>query len=286
MPFNVNTFRSSFFSGGEPTSPAAFEVRVVGFPQILPSSVARDLIYRCESASLPAKTLQTIDRRTYGAIRKIAYAASYEEITLSFIVSSDMSERNFFSAWQSWIIDSGEGGDISYYDDYVGQIQIATYDHKGNENLLVTLVEAYPVSVNSVPLTWGDTNQYMKLDVTFAFRYWTDAAGGKYNGFGVLLGSLGNTLQLTNNLKQLRNQLRGGSTMGKIGALIAVANGGIQAFDQAVGAIPQITTISPSIGRGVSQVTQRIGAESSRLSQSFKSASSGLISKARSAFSF
>lgn len=284
MPFNVNSFRSSFFSSGEPTSAAAFEVRIVGFPQVLPSNVARDLLYRCEGASIPQKTLQTIDRRTYGPIRKVAYGASYEEVTLTFIVSSDMSERNFFSAWQSWIIDSSEGGDISYYDDYVGRIQIATYDHKGNENLLITMVEAYPTTVNAIPLNWGEKNQYMKLEVSFAYRYWTDASGNKFNGFGSILGAIGSSFQLANNLKQLKEQLRGGSTMAKLGALVSAAGGGIQAFNQITDAIPTITTISPSIGTGLSQVSQKISTGTSKLSQEFKKTTTGLFNKSRDLF--
>lgn len=224
MPFSVNDFRSSFVA--EPQSSGFFEVRVLNAPTILPSTIARDLVYRCQNAELPGRTLATADRITAGPIRKVAYGSIYDEITLSFIVSGTMDERNYFSSWQHYIHDPTDVSDVAYYSEYVGTIQIVTYNDDGHENYSVKLIEAFPTSIKANSLGWEMKNEYMKLDVTFAFHHWVESIPEKPKfGLNDLVGTLSKSIQLANNIKQLSSALKSGNIIRAGASILPVIRG-------------------------------------------------------------
>lgn len=97
---------------------------------------------RIESASLPARSLETIDQRYHGPTRQIPYAFQYQPMTLRILLSENMIEREIFMAWQDMSISSGglasyrrSGGrapkaggfDSTYYDEMVGSVEVMQF---------------------------------------------------------------------------------------------------------------------------------------------------------------
>jgi hypothetical protein len=191
MAFNINDFRSSFKDVGEPASTATYEVRVHRPPiningNILPNATERSLAYRCQSCSLPGKTFGTSDRVTYGPIRKIVNSVVYQDVVFSFIVSESMNEKIFFNTWHNLIIDNFEKSagykhDVEYYDNYVGDLVITQYSKNGIPKYSVKLEDAYPISIEEIPLGWEMNNDYIKVNITIAYRYWTHHSDLEYN---------------------------------------------------------------------------------------------------------
>jgi len=188
MAFKINEFRSSFVAGGEPASPANYEVSVLR--KYLVPLVAgdkyrfeNDVKFRCISCSLPGRLLNTTDRSTYGPNRKIVTSALYQDVTFSFIVSNDKNELNYFEEWHNFIVDNnvnaesdGFSHDVAYYDDYVGDITISLIDVKSEKKnrikYTISLLEAYPISVEEIPLSWDNNNEFIRVNVTVAYRNW------------------------------------------------------------------------------------------------------------------
>lgn len=178
-PFNINDFRSSFVL--EPANPTNYEVLITKGPPIMVEvggaiNFANTLRYRCESCAIPSKSLLFANRKTYGPNRKVAYGAEYRDVSFSFIVSDNMQEKEYFDIWQRMIVDNDEvsGGitthDASYYDDYIGEIEIRYYEKGGKNTYKIVLMEAYPIEVQEVPLSWTSNNEYMRVTVTLAYR--------------------------------------------------------------------------------------------------------------------
>jgi hypothetical protein len=140
-----------------------------------------NFIFDIESCELPAKNIQAVDHRYYGAIRKIATAATYVDMTLTFLLGEDQRQLDFFHTYMDLVSGnvrkapnvSSTAFEPSYYDDYKSTVRIITYSKEGEKNRQVDLIDAYPITLSSTPLNWGQT-AIGRLSVTFTYRYFTD----------------------------------------------------------------------------------------------------------------
>lgn len=175
MTFNVNKFRASFGSS-EPFKASAYEVIIPSLPEELRSKGLidiRNIKYRCSKATLPTKSAGTTELKTYGPIRQIAYGSVHEDVTLTFILSDNLKERELFLAWLELIYTDSKG-DVAYYDSYKSTVLINTYNKNGGKSSECTLIEAYPKAVGEVTLDWEDKNSISTIDVTFVYRYFEE----------------------------------------------------------------------------------------------------------------
>lgn len=218
MAFDINQFRSSF-KDFEPASPTNYEVIIGREPVIIgnqyvnlqvesstPDSInlkklettaralddmARTLIYRCESCSLPSRDLVATNAITYGAPKKMVSGSVYNNVSFSYIVSDNMREKHYFYEWQKSILnnnvreDIGGINDVGYYDSYVGDIDIKSYSKFGDGVYRTTLIDAYPISVQEVQLGWNNTNDYIRVNVVMAYRYFTEEFIPSAEGKGI-----------------------------------------------------------------------------------------------------
>ena len=137
--FNINGFSSDVGRRGG-AKPYLFSVIVTLPPQIATKfSVNSVLPLRIEQASLPTRSLMTIDQRYHGPVRRIPYSVMYQPMNLTVLLSDTMIEREIFMAWQdlalsggasaSYRKSAGQGSmvaqfDASYYDSYVETVEI------------------------------------------------------------------------------------------------------------------------------------------------------------------
>lgn len=165
----IDEFRSSF--KGDLAKPSKFTVTVN-----LPTGVggpmnAKTLSLRCESATLPGRTLATLDHRIYGPTEKYPYQTSYEDIVMTFICEDGLLEKAAFNSWMD-LINPLESWDFEYKKNYAVDINIKQFDVSNNLTHEVTLYEAYPIAVNQLDLDWSSDAPYHKLSVVFAYTYW------------------------------------------------------------------------------------------------------------------
>jgi hypothetical protein len=126
---------------------------------------------RCENAELPSRTFATADRKIgSNPVEKFPYQPTYNDVALTFIVGDNMNERIFFDTWQEFI-NPTYSFNFTYKTDYVSNITINQYDVENDKSYSVTLIDAYPVSVNQLDLDWSADGHH-KLTVVFAYSYW------------------------------------------------------------------------------------------------------------------
>lgn len=185
MALNLTEFRSSF-GEHELARPTMFEVVITplnavftgGIFSASPESPRR---FRCKSASIPGRAIQSIDFTDYGSPKKFAVGALYEPINLEFIMSTDNAEHKFFEDWQNTIIQNSMQristgyADVEYYDNYVTSVLIKQYNKKGSIIATHALTEAYPIAVQATQLNWDDTNSYLKLTVQMYYHRFTSS---------------------------------------------------------------------------------------------------------------
>ena len=171
MAGSIADFKASFSK--ELARPSKFDVNIpVPLGMVPYRGTSRMLTMRCENAELPGRTIATTSMKIYGVEEKFPYMSSYNDLSLTFIVSDDMKEKLFFDAWLNWI-NPNTSYNLKYKQDYSVALRINQYDVENKVSYSVDLVDAYPIAVNGMDLNWS-ADGYHKLTVTFAYTSWRD----------------------------------------------------------------------------------------------------------------
>ena len=204
MARTLNDFKSSF--SGDLARTSRFDVEIPLPLTLVPYiKSARRLNYRCEVANLPGRTFATTDQKTYGPIEKHPYLTTYNDIDLTFIVDDDMQQRLLFDGWLNYI-NPTYNYNMRYKENYATTLTINQYNVSNEKTYAVSLMDAYPVSMNQLDLDWNGDG-YHKLTVTFAYTYWRNLSlqalgmdlldaglDSIASGTGGLGGSIGNAV--------------------------------------------------------------------------------------------
>lgn len=148
------------------------------------AAAVNTLGFRADTAEIPGRSIQTITTKPYGGglTHKIGYDVTYPEVTMSFICGADLAEKALFTAWQSLIIGKHNTNQpyqrnmkIGYYKDYIGTVVINQYTETGELGHQVTLMEAYPTIVNSMPLSWA-SEEVHRVTVQFSYLHFIESS--------------------------------------------------------------------------------------------------------------
>ena len=182
--FNVSGFTSTIKTLGL-ANPNKFKVEIA-FPALLSTggahplkqedSTLRNLSLMCESISFSGRGVQTILDLQYGLRKEIAYNAPvYQPITISFLCSRELKEKQLLDKWNNFIVPNkkGKGFDVAYYKDYIGTITVHLLDSDGTTvKYTQEYIEAYPKTVNAIELNHSTQNSVARVTADFQYAYW------------------------------------------------------------------------------------------------------------------
>ena len=142
-------------------------------PTPLDANDARATSMRCESVSMPGRTLATVpDTDIYGPEREFVNGVVYAgDVDMLFQASSDLKERAFFEDWQHRAF-AEETWNVKYHAEYVSEVQIYLLDKQDQRRYGVRLHEAYPKTIGPVALNQAPSSDIIKIPVSFSFRWW------------------------------------------------------------------------------------------------------------------
>jgi hypothetical protein len=172
------------------------------------------MIYlRSEQARIPGVTVVGSDNKRYGVgvNQKMPHNAQFTDISMTFLADQEGTIYRYFYSWINQIVDFNGSENyagrptyrVGYKDDYTTDIYIFVYDNYGNISKTITIIDAFPVSLNEISLDWNGSNTLMKINVNFSYREWT--VDNVNTAFGAqldaILGLFGGTLgQFTNDI--------------------------------------------------------------------------------------
>lgn len=147
----------------------------------------------CSEASLPGSSIATIDINNdyMGVGEKHAYRRLYDDradFTFYVTLNQNYNQIKIFDAWMKYITNEqfAKGIDkdqfvsrVQFPNNYKSSIKIIKFEkdystgRSGSSNILVyEFVGAYPVSMNSIPVSY-DSSQLLKVTVSFVYtRYY------------------------------------------------------------------------------------------------------------------
>ena len=176
MGFNVNALTSSINQSGVAQA-SHFDI-LISYDG---GEKARELSLRADTVNIPGRTISTLEHRftNYGPLQKIPYSQMYGDLQMSFLMSEDLREKDYFERWHDNMVNTGAydtsgAGRYSqfntkYYEDYVATIEIRQYGPDGGTRTIHKINDAYPILIGEVGMDWA-SGDLMKLQVTFAFK--------------------------------------------------------------------------------------------------------------------
>ena len=151
------------------------------------------LSLQCEATELPGKSLITAEAKTYGPIYKVPYQTQYNDITLTFLCTTDFYERKIFEDWINYIMPL-KTNNLRFGTEYKQSISISQYDdgpapsntltvNPGNVRgsytedvspvYQATLIDAFPINIAPQQLSWSDDG-FHRLSVQFSYYRYED----------------------------------------------------------------------------------------------------------------
>jgi hypothetical protein len=162
------------------------------------SAATQSLSLRCDSISFPSRAPLTADIKYFGASSKRIYGYDAAPVTATILLSQNMIERELMLKWQDIAVGTARKTRtiadaktflVGYYNDYTMPLEIIKYNESGFKTHTTTLQEAYPQFVGEVGVDWGN-DEFLKINVTFAYRYFTDEPVGGISSVNPNLVSL------------------------------------------------------------------------------------------------
>jgi hypothetical protein len=177
VPFNINEFNAEINKHGI-VKATNFDVSIFG--PVADGDAQRRMQMRCLETPLPGRQAQTQETSYWGPNKKYATGVLYNDITLRFILSEDFKEMEYFEKWMDKIVGKHRKGnpgpnmyDLGFYVDYVGTIEITTYNDVGKVKRTTTLIEAWPLNIGvGVQLSWQNGQEILTYPVDFCFKYY------------------------------------------------------------------------------------------------------------------
>jgi hypothetical protein len=182
MSFSVQNFKAQLKSKGI-MKPWAYSVIVSP-----PTGGGRELQIATESISLPGAAFLSADNyRPYGNGKNydIPYSMNTTEIECSHIIDGSADLIKIFYDWANKVSsmnDKGRKFAASYFEEYAVPMKIKIYREDGSIAKTMELFEVYPKSVNQTSMSWGTTDDFTRLSVSYFFTYY-EIIEGRTNGF-------------------------------------------------------------------------------------------------------
>jgi hypothetical protein len=186
--FNIDEFKSRVTDAGGVIKNNKFRL-VITPPYILTAQTQKSealktildgnryIEFFCYAASIPGVALNTheVRRYGYGPAEKRPYNASFRDITLSLYFDNRRRNYDFLQLWIESIFNTDPRAGIDnifitdYKENYASTLELYVYDDGGVLTAKYVMTEAFPIQIGDMPVSWADTNNLLKIPVTFTF---------------------------------------------------------------------------------------------------------------------
>lgn len=172
---SILDFKANLVGGGV----RANQFRVdLTFPSISGSGDAgRKAQFLCNAASLPGSTIGVAPIYYRGREVKLPGERVFQNWQIT-VINDDFSIRDAFEDWMNAINDvqenTGELDPLSIS----AQLTVTQLDRNDNELKKYDFVDAWPVQLGDIQLSFADNDKIEEFTVELAYSYWIPTTGG------------------------------------------------------------------------------------------------------------
>lgn len=156
---NIDNFKGAFDNLAKPTH---FRVSGIG---------GRELEFLCKGAGIPASTLGVIEVPHMGRKVKIAGNRTYQELSLTVLLTNNYEVRTYFEEWSDSINGAETNVGLTSVEAYKNDLFIEQLDSEGNAVAEYTLVGCWPSEISQIDLNAESVDTVSEFTVTMQFDY-------------------------------------------------------------------------------------------------------------------
>ena len=130
---------------------------------------------KCHTAMFPQRTLATAERLQNSAPFRVPFTSNYDPIMLSFYADATADTRRYFDLWQNVVINVGSNT-LNFYDEFTSDVEIWNMNEAGERTYGVKCLEAYPLAVGALDMSYSNQNNFQNVIVTLGYRRWFSIA--------------------------------------------------------------------------------------------------------------
>lgn len=134
----------------------------------LNSNGQRSIQFVCRATEVPGVQFGTESQEYNGHTIRMATGIERESVNFTFQLSEDVHEKKIFDSWKSLIVNETTR-QVGYFDDYTVDIQIDILNLKDDPVYTVYLIDAYPMTIQSISLNKMATDMANALETSWAF---------------------------------------------------------------------------------------------------------------------
>ena len=181
---NISDFKANLAGGGA----RANQFRVaLSFPSYVTGGVVTGVQaqFLCKTAQLPGSTVENIPVNYRGRVVNVAGERTFQPWSVTILNDTNFSIRNALEQWQNGVQNYNSTLGRVNPRDY--QVDLAVYqlDRNGATIKEYKFVDAYPVTIGAIELSYDTTNAIEEFTCEFQYNYFTSVTGGAGGAFGV-----------------------------------------------------------------------------------------------------
>jgi hypothetical protein len=124
----------------------------------------------CESVSLPGTQILTTDYSSVRHSSKYPTGTMYEDVELTFALTSDYYARKFFDEWiASVITTTNDNYTLNYRSDFSRDVTINQLDENDKKIYSHKLRDAYPITIQNINLSNMNEDEISRFSVTLTY---------------------------------------------------------------------------------------------------------------------
>lgn len=128
---------------------------------------------KCHTAMFPQRTLQTSELKQNTNPYRVPFGVMYDPVTFSFYSDASGDTRSYFDMWQQAAIHL-TSHTLNFYKEYVSDISMWILDEAGRKRYGVKLIEAYPISVGAMDVSYSQANNFQTVICTMSYKRWEE----------------------------------------------------------------------------------------------------------------
>ena len=165
---SLDSFKALISSRGGLARTNRFEIEMRE-PAGLGTQRSIDLSLLCETCTMPSRQIETTSFSPWRNAVKIPTGYVDEDVTFTFRLTNDYYVKEVFDKWLNSIV-SGETYLAAYGEAYKTDVNIWQLNTTGERAYGVKLIEAYPVSINSINLDFNSDSTTQQVTAVFTYK--------------------------------------------------------------------------------------------------------------------
>jgi hypothetical protein len=169
---NISDFKAQLIGGGARANQFRVEL---SFPSYVTAGVlvGQQAQFMCKGAQLPASTIENIPLNYRGRVVNVAGERTFTPWSVTILNDTTFTIRNAMEVWANGVQNLATTNGRTNPREYQTDLTVHQLDRSGAIVKTYKFVDAYPINIGAIELSFDTTNAVEEFTVEFQYNYWT-----------------------------------------------------------------------------------------------------------------